>query len=272
MGNKQARFFVDYENTRFLQTSQVKALPYRLNWRCEVLLTRHQQAITGKRVLDLASHDGRFSYACLKLGARHVTGVEGREYLIKSATENLTALGYTEKQFSFIQGDVFDYLKGVNPKEFDIILCLGIFDHTIRQTEMVREVKRIHPSHLILDLFAERGIFINPFKWLKLIGRLRFRHLAHTPETMETARKVVKTERGTACLVFRPESHLKESSTIDPIDLAARPTRAFVEMIFSSHGFDIKQLQWNQQGIKDWTNLADYRDGTRASYIARLPE
>ena len=72
-------FYVDYKDTPFLETGKIKAeaLPYRLNWRCEILLTRNQEAINGKRILDLASHDGVFSYACLKLGASHVTGVEG---------------------------------------------------------------------------------------------------------------------------------------------------------------------------------------------------
>jgi hypothetical protein len=49
----QRRFYVDYENTPFLQTSKVKAeaLPYRLNWQCEILLIRNQEAIKGKIIL-----------------------------------------------------------------------------------------------------------------------------------------------------------------------------------------------------------------------------
>ena len=125
----QRRFYIDYENTPFPQTGKIKAEthPYRLNWRCEILLTRNQEAIESKRILDLASHDGMFSYACLKLGASHVTGVEGRENLVKSAIDNLTGLGYTQEHFSFIQDDVFNYLERVKPKEFDTILCFGFF-------------------------------------------------------------------------------------------------------------------------------------------------
>jgi len=277
-------FYVDYENTPFLETGKIssEALSYRLNWRCEILLTRNRQAIRGKRVLDLASHDGMFSYACLKLGASHVTGVEGRENLVKSAIDNLTTLGYTKERFTFIQDDVFDYLERVKPQEFDTILCFGIFYHTIRHAELLREIKRIRPTHFILDTFVQRGMFINPFfvypsYLLKLIGRLRFRHLFHMPKTMGEAKKALSYEpvgpasiaRGSPCLVLKPESHVEEWSTTDPVDLGAWPTQAFLELIFQSHGFSLKRLRWDKKEIKDWTSHKDYRQGYRASYIAR---
>ena len=52
--------------------------PDWFNWRCEILLTRNQEAIKNKNILDLASHVGALTYGCLKLGAKHVTGVEGK--------------------------------------------------------------------------------------------------------------------------------------------------------------------------------------------------
>jgi len=85
-------FDIDYEDSPFLRTSKTAAHSNRLNWRCEILLTRNKERIEGQRVLDLASHDGRFSYACLKLGATHVTGVEVRHHLVEFATRNLISL------------------------------------------------------------------------------------------------------------------------------------------------------------------------------------
>jgi hypothetical protein len=277
-------FYVDYEGSPFLETGRVTAelLPYRLNWRCEILLTRNQEAIKGKRVLDLASHDGMFSYACLKLGASHVTGVEGRENLVKSATNNLTALGYTKETFTFIQDDAFDYLKGVKAQEFDTILCFGIFYHTIRHAELLRETKRIRPTHFILDTFVQRGMFVNPFfiypsKLLKVIGRLRFRHLLHMPKTMGDAQKALSYEPvspltikgGTPCLLLKPENHAQEWGTTDPVDLGAWPTQAFLELLFKSHGFSLKRLRWDKKEIKNWTSIQDYKSGYRASYLAQ---
>lgn len=280
----QRRFYIDFENTSFLQTSKVQAEapPYRLNWRCEILLTRNQEAIKGKRILDLASHDGMFSYACLKLGASHVTGVEGRESLVKSAIDNLTGLGYTQEHFSFIQDDIFDYLARVKPKEFDTILCFGIFYHTIRQIELLREIQRIQPTHFILDTFIQRGVFINPFfihpsNLLKLIGKVRFRHFLQIPATLKNAKRAlsyepvspVSIEQGGPCLVFKPEGHVEAWATTDPVDLCAWPTQAFLELVFKSHGFSLKRLHWDKKEIKNWTDIMDYKYGIRASYIAQ---
>ena len=94
------QFDVNFSNTVFTETSQVWAYPDRLNWRCELLLTRQKHVVEGKRILDLASHDGRFSYACLKLGAKHVTGVEGRPHLVEHAKNNLSTMGSSQKGFT----------------------------------------------------------------------------------------------------------------------------------------------------------------------------
>ena len=289
----QRRFHIDYGNTPFPQTGKIKleTQPYRLNWRCEILLTRNQEAIEGKRILDLASHDGMFSYACLKLGASHVTGVEGRENLVKSAINNLTGLGYTQEHFSFIQDDVLKYLARVKPKEFDTILCLGIFYHTIRQIELLREIKRIQPTHIILDTYIQRGTFIHPFFFhpykspfyfhpfnlLKLIARVRLRHFSQIPATLKEVKRTLGyeplspgyVEQGGPCLIFRHESHDDEWATIDPIDLSAWPTKSFIEMIFNSNNFSLKQLNWDKKEIKNWTTIEDYKYGNRISYIAQ---
>lgn len=269
MADRQEKFYIDFADTVFLQTSQVGAKPRRLNWRCEVLLTRHRQDIEGKKVLDLASHDGRFSHACLKLGASHVTGVEGRQYLIDTATQTMTSLGYSSKQYDFIQGDVYDYMKEIKPGQYDTILCLGIFDHTVRQIEMVRELQRLKPDCFILDLFVEKGSFINPRRWFSIIGSLRPGHFAHMSDTMGRARRTARREGGSVCLVFKPESHQKEWATIDSVDLSAYPTPGFIETIFPSHGCSVERLDWRKQGIRDWTDLTDYRSGIRASYVIR---
>jgi predicted RNA methylase len=277
-------FQINYEHSPFLETGKITAetSPNRLNWRCEILLARNRAAIAGKRVLDLASHDGVFSYACLKLGASHVTGVEGRESLIKSAADNLIALGCSPEQFNFVQGDVFDYLKEVKAGEFNTILCFGIIYHTIRQTELLTEAKRIRPDFLILDTFLQRGYFFNPHLFsfsnlLKLISRVRPRHFRRISKSMGDARNVLSYEpvspmtisRQIPCLVLRPEIDVREWGTIAPLELGAWPTHAFLELMFRSHGFNLERLKWDKKEIKDWTAIGDYKDGRRASYLAR---
>ena len=98
------RFAVDFMGTPFLETSTTSAYPNRLNWRCEMLLARHPEVVHAKRILDLASHDGRFSFACLKLGATHVTGIEGRPELVASSSDNMRRMGIPPERYEFLAG------------------------------------------------------------------------------------------------------------------------------------------------------------------------
>jgi hypothetical protein len=151
---------------------------------------------------------------------------------------------------------------------------LWFFYQTIRQIELLREIKRIQPTHFILDTFIQRGIFINPLflkplNWLKLIDRVKSRQFSQVPATLGKAKRITSNELKGPCLVFKPTSHVEEWATIDPVDLCAWPTQAFLELVFKSYGFSLKQLDWDKKEIKNWTNIMDYKYGDRASYIAQ---
>lgn len=274
------KFFVDYSNTSFLETSKTVANTNRLNWQCEILLTRNREAIKDKRVLDLASHDGRFSYACLKLGAKHVTGVEIRPHLVKYAKENLVDMGYNAGEFDFIKENVFDYLHEVKPGEFDTILCIGFFYHTIKQIELLMEISRIQPKYFILDTMIaddliERKINVRSVfnTMLILIKRIRFEDFIQLGKSIKRLKNVLGYyTKNEYCgyLAFKFEDNTLESSTIDAAGLVAWPTKSFIELFFKRHGFDFKQLQWSKKEVRDWSTLEDYQIGKRVSYIARL--
>ena len=80
----------------------------RLNARYNVILEPLRKEIEGKTVLDLASHDGRWSFAVLTLGAKHVFGVEYRQDLIDFRSPAFDTID--QRRFQFMQGDVFDAL------------------------------------------------------------------------------------------------------------------------------------------------------------------
>src|SRR6266446_801015 len=82
-GAPKRGFFDQYP--RFYSTSMVSPSPERLNERYRALISPNEEFIRGKTILDLAAHDGRWSFAALKAGARHVTGIEGRAHLVESA-------------------------------------------------------------------------------------------------------------------------------------------------------------------------------------------
>jgi len=84
----------------------------RMNERYEALFASNRDILEGARVLDLASHDGRYSFAALKAGAAHVTGVEVRESLIDKAQETFAFYGQDPGTYRFVCGDVFEVLGG----------------------------------------------------------------------------------------------------------------------------------------------------------------
>ena len=51
---------------RFFETSQTSTQPWRLNLRHEAIFGDNAAAFPGARVLDIASHDGRWSLAALQ--------------------------------------------------------------------------------------------------------------------------------------------------------------------------------------------------------------
>ncbi len=241
------KFSVDYRGTPFLYTSRVYATENRLNYRCEMLLTRNLHAIRDKNVLDIASHDGAFSYGCLQLGAKHVVGVEPRSRLVKDATENLTASGYPASKFDFIKEDVFNYLPTVATGQFDTILCFGFFYHTTRQGELLAQISRIKPRYFILDTCVEK-FEVSEYE-LTGLRRGECRAVA-------------------GYLAFYYENPARDVATVSPGGLTATPTESLVEALLGDYGFKFRQLHWSPAEIDNWHGLYDYRNQTAVSYLA----
>ncbi len=269
------QFSVNYTNTIFLKTSQTAAKANRLNWRAEVLLNQNRATIKGKRVLDLASHDGRFSYACLELGASYVEGIEARDELVHSARNNLAGLGYGDDKVRFIKSDLFDYLPLVQTGAFDVILCFGFFYHTIRQIELIHQIARIKPKYFILDtaVIPEKKINTKSFcfRLKSRIKRLIPNYILNSNNSLlryRTKANFEHTQRG--ALVFKSESCKSEASTSDPIELVAWPNKSFIESQFEAKGIKFQELFWHRQKINNWVHLYEYRSGTRVSYIMQL--
>lgn len=110
----------------------------RLNSRYRTFMTPNEDKYKGKRVLDLASHDGRWSFAALKAGAAHVTGIEYRQdtidksrYIIKDDMRD---------KVRFIQGDIFEQLPKLLDagEKFDVVQCFGIFYHVMDHHRLLR--------------------------------------------------------------------------------------------------------------------------------------
>jgi 23S rRNA G2069 N7-methylase RlmK/C1962 C5-methylase RlmI len=73
-------------------------------------------------VLDIASHDGRWSFAAIQGGAAHVIGIEARDDRVTGVRETFRQYGVAEERFRFLAGDVFDVMAGEQPR-VDVVLC-----------------------------------------------------------------------------------------------------------------------------------------------------
>lgn len=146
-------FFDEYP--RFFETSETSPSRGRLNLRYEAIFAENRDVFTGATVLDIASHDGRWSLAALKTGAVEVVGIEAREDLVRVAHENLARYA-ADSRYRFVAGDVFEVLAR-EAIEADVVLCLGYLYHTLRYGELMRRIRDIDPRHLIIDTSVNPG-------------------------------------------------------------------------------------------------------------------
>jgi hypothetical protein len=141
-------FFDDHPE--FLETSSTSANVQRLNLRHTAIIDENREVLRGARVLDIASHDGRWSFAALQAGAGAVTGIEGRDYLVDNANRTFTEKGVDPSRFTFITGDAHDVVTaGVG--SFDVVMCLGFLYHTLRYVELFAGIRATGAHHLIID-------------------------------------------------------------------------------------------------------------------------
>jgi 2-polyprenyl-3-methyl-5-hydroxy-6-metoxy-1,4-benzoquinol methylase len=127
----------------------------RLDARYQAIIAQNVDAIVDARILDIASHNGRWTAACLAKGAQHVTGIEARN--IRASEIHLKQLGFAQSQYHFIRGDVHQAIRNLKPGIFDTILCLGFFYHTAHHFALLEEFKRLDPRFLIIDSQVSRG-------------------------------------------------------------------------------------------------------------------
>jgi|SRR5208283_242201 len=229
-------FFDQYP--RFYSTSTVgPSRGERLNERYRALISPNEDLIREKTILDLAAHDGRWSFAALKAGARHVTGIEVRSYLVESAIATTREYGIGAERYRYIAGDVFDQIDLIPTNSVDTVFCFGFFYHTPHHMLLLSKISRLNPKYLILDTEID-------------------------PST-------------TDCVVrFRKEKIAREANSAvgqpgDPLHaLVGKPSRSALEMMLTSFGWSFSYYDWHRAGIKNWHGMRDYRDNWRVSLVA----
>ena len=127
----------------------------RLQERHRRIVDENRDAFAGRRVVDLACNNGRWSWAALQAGATHVTGVEGRAEKAEEARGIFRDLGHAdegrEEGWRFETGDMFDWLHDHRAEPVDTILCLGVFYHIMDHYRLLDLMARTSARTVIID-------------------------------------------------------------------------------------------------------------------------
>lgn len=228
-----AGFFGSYP--RFYSTSTTNAAPNRLNQRYRALIEANEAFIRGRSVLDIASHDGRWSLAALKTGAHTVLGIEVRVDLVEAARANMHEYQIPEERVRFVVGDALAEVGRLEPGSFDVVFCFGFLYHTLHHMSLLSGIGRLRPRHVIID----SEIYPDPL----------------------------------AVIMVRRDEIAKEglSAVPDAADptgaLVDYPSRAALELMLSNCGFMFSYYDWHRAGIESWEGLEDYYVDRRLSLV-----
>jgi 16S rRNA G966 N2-methylase RsmD len=231
---------------QFAETSSTASRPARLNIRHHGMFEANQPIFQGAKVLDLASHDGRWSMAALDAGASHVTGVEGRPELVKEAESTFSLYGVDASRYRFINDDMFDVLRDpvANGIDVDVVMCLGFIYHTLRYQDLFAGIRALKPKYFLID----------------------------------TA--VIKHDK--AMVLVHSEDSSKESAGLDHTFqvggrlITGRPSPSALELMLDVHGFTVtSRFDWATYLAENHPNnktVASYRDGKRVTWLCELSD
>src|SRR5260221_4155699 len=141
------RFFNSFP--RFVETSETGHVLDRLNARYLGLIHEHRELIAGANVLDLASHDGRFSFAALQDGAARVVGIEAEPHMVQKSFANMNHYDVPTSQYEFLRGDMFELIEQV--ERCDVVFCFGILYHINHHMLLLEQIAERDPRTLIID-------------------------------------------------------------------------------------------------------------------------
>jgi hypothetical protein len=183
----------------------------RLNKRFGFLISPYATDIAGSTVLDLASHDGRWSYALSSAGAEEVLGIEARADLI--AQFKAYPPGEAKDRVSFVQGDVYEELPKLirDGRTFDVVSVYGLYYHLMDHYGLLKLIKQLGPRLVIID----SEFFLSPDPAVRL-----------QVEPTDNPLNSIEHEQG--------QAHA-------PVGF---PSQAAVEVMANSLGYEVEWADW----------------------------
>ncbi|MGH8474494.1 MAG: class I SAM-dependent methyltransferase [Methylococcales bacterium] len=262
-------FFDEYP--LFFETSDTLPYDNRLNNRYRALIERNLEILKGASVLDLASHDGRWSFAALKSGARRIVGLEGQPVLVANAEKTFKAYGIDKDRYRFVAGDLFETIKEFQKGAFDVAFCFGFLHMHNRHFEMLKQIESLAPRYLVMDVWV-LPFTQDPVTYL----------LPHIVDEHGSARYMpdYNYPLGTPLTAARYPLSVKDGSgmkfgsqgtsgEVPEIMMTAFPSPSALEWLLAEAGFgECSYYDWNNADLSDWNHLSDYQAGQRVSLTA----
>jgi len=221
----------------FLETSETVRSRNRLDTRHRAIISWNADILRNQRVLDVGSHDGRWSFAAIKAGASHVIGIEARTHLAEKANRNFSQYGIASDLYQFIADDAVSGMRGLRGSSIDVLMCLGFYYHTMEHMTILLEAKRLGARWIILDT----SITLDNDPLLRL-----------------------SYER-----VDDPRSSIDYARTGHPDALVGMPSKTGLLAMLDYAGFQVEFFEWQDGTVEDWSDIGDYRDGMRVTLRAR---
>ena len=129
----------------------------RLRARTRHIIDANRDAIDGKRVLDIAANNGRWSYAAVNAGARSVVSIEGRQQRVNDAHRFFDEIGVRDLIETNV-GDMYEFLRDFRDdvragkaEGVDTVFCLGIYYHVMDHQGLLRAMTALEPETVIID-------------------------------------------------------------------------------------------------------------------------
>jgi predicted nicotinamide N-methyase len=222
---------------RFLETTETVPSRSRLDARWRAIVGWNAAVLAGRRVLDLGCHDGRWSFAALDAGARHVIGIEARAHLVQKAAENFSHYGVPTGSYDFVTGDATEALRALKAASVDVVMCLGFFYHTLEHMRLLLEARRLGAEYIIIDTSISAA--------KEPIVALAF-------ESTEDTRNAV-------------DYGLTGNNKV----LVGAPSRSGLLAMLDYAGYQAVFFDWQSNAVDDWTDLPDYAAHLRVTVRAQ---
>jgi SAM-dependent methyltransferase len=229
------------EDSPFIQTDSRKnrwAIPYSsecLNSRIEVLLEQNRDCIRGRRILDIGSHIGTFSYAALRMEGKCVHGIDTEADTVKRCHDLFRQHEVPSSDYRFEVADVMVFLNNLPDNYYDTIFCFGTLYYIEEPLGLLRQMNRVASQAIILDTFTAGYAAVQGKDSVKV-------NSAIVKATLDLPLMIVsltKPEKGDYNL---PKSFVYGRKILSQITL---PTKSLLEIWYQSIGMEFKLLDWS---------------------------